>query len=113
MDTTKSEQRQTIALLAGAMGVLALGLTVVVMAVSARAYTPPQVVTNLLIAAAWALGFYAVLLLINVLQNIENAEEVRRRAQFERFLEMLRDIRWRLLNWSSRRCDARPQPPRR
>jgi hypothetical protein len=99
MDTTKSEQRQTIALLAGAMGVLALGLTVVAMAVSARAYTPRQVVTNVLIAAGVALGFYVTLLLIHVLQNLEDAEEVRRRAQLERFLEMLRDIRWRLLNW--------------
>ena len=99
MDTTKSEQRQTIALLAGAMGVLALALTVVAMAVSARAYTPRQVVTNVLIAAGVALGFYVTLLLIHVLQNLEDAEEVRRRAQLERFLEMLRDIRWRLLNW--------------
>jgi hypothetical protein len=99
MDTTKSEQRQTIALLAGAMSVLALALTVVSMAVSARAYTPRQVVTNVLIAAGVALGFYVTLLLIHVLQNLEDAEEVRRRAQLERFLEMLRDIRWRLLNW--------------
>ena len=73
MNTTKSEQRQTIALLAGAMGVLALGLTVVATAVSARAYTPRQVVTNLLIAAGVALGFYVTLLLIHVLQNLEDA----------------------------------------
>ncbi len=99
MDTTKSEQRQTIALLSGAMGVLALGLTVVVMAVSARAYTPRQVATNLLIGAGVALGFYVTLLLINVLQNLEDAEEVRRRAQFERFLAMLAEVRRRLLNW--------------
>ena len=99
MDTTRSEQRQTIALLSGAMGVLALGLTVVMMAVSARAYTPRQVATNLLIGAGVALGFYVTLLLINVLQNLEDAEEVRRRAQFERFLAMLAEVRRRLLDW--------------
>ena len=100
MDTTKSEQRQTIALLAGAMGVLALGLTVVAMAVSARAYTPRQVATNLLIAAAWAFGFYAVLMLIHVLQNIEDPVVARRTAQLERFLDMLREMRRLLrLNW--------------
>ena len=100
MDTTKSEQRQSIALLAGGMGVLALGLTVVVMATSAPAYTPRQVVTNLLIAAAWAFGFYAVLLLIHVLQNIEDPVEARRTAQLERFLDMLREMRRLLrLNW--------------
>ena len=100
MDTTKSEQRQTIALLAGAMGVLALGLTVVAMAVSARAYTPRQVATNVLIAAAWAFGFYGVLLLIHVLQNIEDPVEARRTAQLERFLDMLREMRRLLrLNW--------------
>jgi len=99
MDTTKSEQRQSIALLSGAMGVLALGLTVVMMAVSARAYTPRQVAANVLIAAGVGLGFYVTLLLIHVLQHLEDAEEARRIAQYERFLEMLRDVRWRLLNW--------------
>ena len=99
MDTTKSEQRQTIALLAGGMGVLALGLTVAVM-VSARAYTPRQVATNLLIAAGVAMGFYVTLLLIHVLQHIEDAEEARQTAQFERFIDMLREMRRLLrLNW--------------
>ena len=91
MDTTRSEQRQTIALLAGAMGVLALGMTV---AVSARA------ATSVLIAAGVAFGFYAVLLLINVLQNLEDPVEARRTAQLERFLDMLREMRRLLrLNW--------------
>ena len=99
MDTTRSEQRQTIALLSGAMGVLALFLTVVVMAVSARPYTLRQVATNLLIGAGVALGFYVTLLLINVLQHLGDAEEARRRAQFERFLDMLAEVRQRLLNW--------------
>lgn len=91
MDTTRSEQRQTIALLSGAMGVLALGITVVV---SARA------ATSVLIAAGVALGFYAVLLLINVLQNLEDPVEARRTAQLERFLDMLREMRRLLrLNW--------------
>ena len=91
MDTTRSEQRQTIALLAGAMGVLALGITV---AVSARA------ATSVLVAAGVALGFYAVLLLINVLQNLEDPVEARRTAQLERFLDMLREMRRLLrLNW--------------
>ena len=100
MDTTKSEQRQTIALLAGGMGVLALGLTVVVMAVSARSYTPRQVATNVLIAAGVALGFYVTLLSIHVLQHFEDAEQARRTAQFERFIDMLREMRRLLrLNW--------------
>jgi hypothetical protein len=81
------------------MAVLIVGLTGFAMAISARSYTPRQIATNLLIAAAWALGFYAVLLLIAFLRHIEDAEEARRTAQFERFLEMLREIRWRLLNW--------------
>ena len=69
-------------------------------ATSARAYTPRQVVTNLLIAAAWAFGFYAVLMLIHVLQNIEDPVEARRTAQLERFLDMLREMRQLLrLNW--------------
>jgi hypothetical protein len=94
------EGHQTIAILAGGIGVLALGLTVVAMATSARAYTPRQVATNVLIAAAWAFGFYAVLLLIHVLQNLEGREEARRTAQFERFLDMLREVRRFLrLNW--------------
>ena len=100
MDTTKSEQRQTIALLAGAMGVLALGLSVVVMTASPRSYTPRQVATIVLIAAGVALGFYVTLLLINLLQNLEDPEEARRTAQFERFLDMLREMRRLLrLNW--------------
>ena len=99
MDTTRSEQRQTIALLSGAMGVLALFLTVVVMAVPARTYTLRQVATNLLIGAGVALGFYVTLLLINVLQHLGDAEEARRRAQFERFLAMLAEVRRRLLDW--------------
>ena len=76
------------------------GLTGFAMAISARSYTPRQVATNLLIAAAWAFGFYAVLLLIDVLQNIEHRDEVRRTAQFDRFLDMLREVRrLLLLNW--------------
>ena len=85
MDTTK---RQSIALLAGGMAVLIVGLTVFVMAVSAQSYTPRQVATNLFIAAGWALAFYAVLLLIDVLQNLEGREERRRTAELERFLDM-------------------------
>ena len=97
MDTTK---RQSIAVLSAAMGVLALGLTVVAMVTSARAYTPRQVATNVLIAAGVALGFYVTLLLIDVLQNLEGREEARRTAQFERFLDMLREMRRLLrLNW--------------
>ena len=94
------EGHQTIAILAGGIGVLALGLTVVAMATSARAYTPRQVATNVLIAAGVALGFYAVLLLIHVLQNLEDPVEARRTAQLERFLAMLREMRRLLrLNW--------------
>ena len=97
MDTTK---RQSIAVLAAAMGVLALGLTAVAMVTSARAYTPRQVATNVLIAAGVALGFYVTLLLIDVLQSLEGREEARRTAQFERFLDMLREMRRLLrLNW--------------
>ena len=97
MDTTK---RQSIAVLSAAMGVLALGLTVVAMVTSARAYTPRQVATNVLIAAGVALGFYVTLLLIDVLQSLEGREEARRTAQFERFLDMLREMRRLLrLNW--------------
>jgi hypothetical protein len=97
MDTTK---RQSIAVLAAAMAVLIVGLTAFAMAVSARSYTPRQVATNLLVAMAWAFGFYAVLLLIDVLQHLEGREEARRTAQFERFLDMLREMRRLLrLNW--------------
>jgi hypothetical protein len=97
MDTTK---RQSIAILAGAMAVLFLGLTGFAMAISARSYTPRQVATNLLIATAGAFGFYALLLLIDVLQDLEGREEARRTAQFERFLDMLREVRRLLaLNW--------------
>ena len=53
----------------------------------------------MLIAASVALGFYVTLLLIHVLQHIEGPEEERRRAQYDKFLDLLRDIRWRLLNW--------------
>ena len=71
-----------------------------VMAVSARAYTPRQVATNVLIAAGVALGFYVTLLVIHVLQNFEGREEARRTAQFERFIDMLREVRRLLrLNW--------------
>jgi len=94
------EGHQTIALLAGAMGVLALGLTVLVMEVSARAYTPRQVATQVLIAAGVALGFYVTLLVIHVLQNLESREDARRTAQLERFLNMLCEVRRLLrLNW--------------
>jgi hypothetical protein len=97
MDTTK---RQSIAILAGAMAVLIVGLTGFAMAISARSYTPRQVATNLLIAVAWAFGFYALLLLIDVLQNIEHRDEARRTVQFDRFLDMLREVRrLLLLNW--------------
>jgi hypothetical protein len=97
MDTTK---RQSIAILAGAMAVLIVGLTGFAMAIAARSYTPRQVSTNLLIATAWAFGFYAVLLLIDVLQNLEDREEARRTAQFRRFLDMLGEVRrLLLLNW--------------
>ena len=97
MDTTK---RQSIAILAGAMAVLIVGLTGVAMTVSARSYTPRQVATNLLIAVCWAFAFYAVLLLIDFLQNLEDREEARRVAQFERFLDVLREVRRLLrLNW--------------
>ena len=97
MDTSK---RQSIALLSGAMGVLALGLTVVAIVTSPRAYTPRQVATNLLIAAGVALGFYVTLLLIDVLQNLEDPAEARQTAQLERFLDMLREMRRLIrLNW--------------
>ena len=94
------EGHQTIAMLAGGIGVLTLGMTVVAMATSAAAYTPRQVATNVLIAATVAFGFYALLLLILVLQNLEDPVEARRTAQLERFLDMLREMR-RLLrqNW--------------
>ena len=93
------EGHQTIAILAGGMAVLILGMTILVMLISARQYTPRQVATNLLMAAAWAFGFYLTLLLIHVLQNLEDPEEARRTAQFERFMEMLRDVRCRLQSW--------------
>jgi NADH:ubiquinone oxidoreductase subunit 6 (subunit J) len=103
MNVNTSELReghQTIAILAGGIGVLALGLSVVVMATEGRAYTPRQVATNVLLGAGVALGFYLTLLVIHVLQHIESAEDVRRRAQFERFLDMLREVRRLLrLNW--------------
>ena len=80
------------------IGVLAL--RVVAMAISARAYTPRQVATNLLIAAGVALGFYVALLVIHVLQHLEDPVEARRTAQLERFLAMLREMRRLLrLNW--------------
>lgn len=92
------EEHQTIAMLAGGMAVLILGMTILVMLISARQYTPRQVATNLLMAAAWAFGFYLTLLLIHVLQNLEDPEEARRTAQFERFMQMLWDVRCRLQN---------------
>jgi len=97
MDTTK---RQSIAILAGAMAVLIVGLTGFAMAISVRSHSPRQIATNLLIALAGAFGFYAVLLLIDVLQNLEDRAETRRTAQFERFLDMLSEMRRLLrLNW--------------
>jgi Zn-dependent protease with chaperone function len=95
------EGHQTIAILAGGMAVLIIGMTTFVMVISARTYTPRQIATNLLIAAAWVFGFYAVLLLIHFLQHVEtraDAVEARRTAQYEKFLALLRDVKWSLLN---------------
>jgi hypothetical protein len=95
------EGHQTIALLAGGIAVLGIGMATLVMAVSARSYTPRQIVSNLLAAASVAFGFYLALLLIHVLQHVEGPahfEEERRRAQYERFLDLLRDVKLSLLN---------------
>ena len=108
MDTAK---RQSIALLAGAMAVLIVSLTGFVMATSGRSYTPRQVATNLFIAVGSAFAFYAVLLLIDVLQNLEGREERRRTAEVERFLDMLSEMR-RLIsvNWRPFTLRAQTHP---
>jgi hypothetical protein len=97
MDTAK---RQSTALLAGAMAALIVSLSGFVMATSGQSYTPRQVARNLFIAIGAALAFYAVLLLIDVLQSLEGREERRRTAQVERFLDMLSEMRRLMsLNW--------------
>lgn len=52
-------------------------------------------------AVVVAVGFYLVLRAIHWLQNIERRadfEEERRVAQYNKFMELLRDVRWNLTN---------------
>ena len=95
------EGRRTIAILGGAVLVLTLGLGLVVITTSWVPITTERQVQIMLGSAAFGIGFYVLLRLLSFFQTVERRadfEEERRLARYNRFMELLRDVRWNLLN---------------
>jgi hypothetical protein len=97
------EERKRLLLLGGGIGLFVLGFILFAILTEAPPLPLRRRVNVMLGALAFTLGVNGVLWLIHWLQCLERRpswEEERREAQYNRFLELLRDVKGRLRNRS-------------